>query len=368
MKLKYHHLLNKKFTRRITKSNYPNVFLYFIEFSDPDDIKYKAIASETNIPVHTIRSLSRPAKNNETIADGLVDLGVREVDIPEWFAISKNLRRMINEVKKRPQKVRARKIPHIQEESTSEYPRITYFNLPNLVRTPEEIEADSLRKWIQAEVAADNREKMEVLNIISWKIHQAREEQEREKQKERDVENVLAKIRAKTIWNVLMRNFMFNQMMTTWIMSQPLHPENSRARAMKELFDVIEKLFDVVINFIKDLNKRKPISNVGLELELLEPEDWSDLNDQMKEILENMPSLVENIKTALDLRDGHLERTRIRKLAMHGNLLQPQEIHWPPGFKPISLLDGDRGKRISKLMNLDHLRPNGARDSKKHTE
>ena len=351
MKIKYNHLLNKNFTRRITKSKYPNIFLYFIEFSDPGDIKYE-IASETNIPVHTIRSLLRPAKNNETISDGLVDLGVRELDIPGWFAISKNLRRMIKEVKKRPQKVRARMMPRIQEESLSVYPIIEYLNLPNPVRTPEEIEDARIRDNMQAQVAVYNRAREEAIKIISWKIYQAREEERRENQKEKDKRELMARINAKIIFNTMMRNYQFNQMMYAKIMSQPLHPTNLK----KEFFDMIQNLCDIIINFAKDLNKRREIPNINHELQSLEPRDWSDLNDQIKEILENEPSLAENIQAILELGNYWQERDRSLKIAKYGNLIKPVEINWPTGFKPPEIFFGPRGRWIKKRINLDRLR------------
>lgn len=345
--------MNRPLKSRNSKSKYLRVYLYFIEFSDPEDINYEEIAYETNLPVHTVRSLSRPAKNEASIADALLDVGVRARDIPSWFAASNTLKRMRKNAKKTSKEVQARVIPRIERESPHEHPESNYLNLPNVVRTPEEVEDARIRDSIQAQVAVYNRAREEAIQIISWKIYQAREEEKREKQKEQDNKDLMTRMNARVLYYTLMQNFQFNQMMYAWIMSQPLHPP---ANPTLEILEIIEDLFDVIKNFIKQLNKRKQISNVNHELQSLGSRDWTDLNDQIKEILDNEPSLAENIQAVLELMNEIQEKDRRIKYAKYGNLIKPPEIIWPPGFEPIELFYGPRGEQIKKRINLDHLR------------
>ncbi len=50
------------------------------------------------------------------------------------------------------------------------------------------------------------------------------------------------------------------------------------------------------------------------------------------------------------------KKNRATKMYRHGSLLRPQKVYYTPGHKPVKLLDGPRGERINKLLNLDHLR------------
>ena len=78
------------------------------------------------------------------------------------------------------------------------------------------------------------------------------------------------------------------------------------------------------------------------ELEELE----KSLDDEKPAALQELAKLGKEIQ----------ERDRAAKLARYGHLLRPMETIYPPGFKPVKLLDGPRGERITKLLNLDHLR------------
>jgi hypothetical protein len=68
----------------LTKSKNLDLHLYLIEYDDPEDIPFNAIAEATGTEPNKIRALMRSVKDEKTYL-GLLEIGVSSEDIPYWY-------------------------------------------------------------------------------------------------------------------------------------------------------------------------------------------------------------------------------------------------------------------------------------------
>jgi hypothetical protein len=108
---KYKHLLNRNFRKIFSKSKNADVYLHLIEYSDAGSIHFDDVADSTGKSISVVKGAMRAARNEESIALALVDLGVQTKDIPPWFKTSKILK-VKTRVKKKEEK-------SIEDKSTS---------------------------------------------------------------------------------------------------------------------------------------------------------------------------------------------------------------------------------------------------------
>ena len=371
MRIRYQYLLNRPLISRLSKSKYLHVYLYFIEFQDSSDIPFLEIARLTNADPHAVRALMRPATQNESIADALIELGVEPEDLPPWMKMSKSVKRMRARARKQRNDgpTRAAREQVVYNKATSpaigkhaSHPLASAIALATSYRPYKITEAEN----IFSNDAFYGERPLSPAEEAFWRARlkalrdDEREREEERRKEERERRPLTPEERKTYVEAKILYQKVQNQRHTEEYLicktNIDFKAASDRAIFEKDLEEGLQLFRDTMANVGQVLNEmRTPPPSTKIEPVILsgkedQYEHLRELNHQKDK--EKMDGILAIAEFTRDERKNN----RATKMYRHGSLLRPQKVYYPPGYKPVQLLDGPRGERINKLLNLDHLR------------
>lgn len=358
---KYKHLVNEKPMSSLTKSRNLHIHLFLIEYDSRDDIPYDTIAEILNLKPNKIRSLLRSV-NDPKIYLGLVDVGVDPQDIPSWYVRPKFIKKIVkkaqakvvdNEVK-RPaiNNVVAHPLngvtlpstfrPYQAPEAKTDY----YYDAVYGERPLSPVEEVFLRARFEAMREKDLREKKHWEEIRRIEERAKRPLTLDEFKTWIDMIQLYRDVKVQGLWDEY----------RYWKSVVDFKAANDRAAFEKDRDEALQLVEETMGNVATAFNEMRP-TRVPVTIIPLLPPNREDQYKQLRELKRQKDKeKTEGLMAIAEFAREERKKNRATKMYRHGSLLQPQKVYYTPGYKPVKLLDGPRGERINKLLNLDHLR------------
>jgi len=358
---KYAYLLNHKLESSHTKSKNLNFHLFLIEYDDPEEIPFNTIAEVSGVEPNRIRALLRSV-NDPKIYLGLLDVGIESEDIPLWYARPKFIKKI---VKKAKAKVVEKEVKRPAISNVMSHP-LNGVTLPSTFRPYQAPEAETNYNYD----AVYGERPLSPAEEAFWRarLEAMREEDLREKKHWEEIRRIEERAKRpltldefKT-WTDMIKLYRDVKVQGLWDEYRywksvvDFKAANDRAAFEKDRDEALQLAEETMGNVATAFNEMRP-TRVPVKIIPLLPPNREDQYKKLREL--NRQKEEEKTKGLMAIAEftrDQRKKNRATKMFRHGSLLRPQKVYYTPGYKPEKLLDGPRGERINKLLNLDHLR------------
>ena len=374
MKIKYPHLLNTKFTKRISKSIYPHIYLHFLEYENPLEIPFEEIARLTNEDPHAVRSCLRPATTNESIADALIELGVEAEDLPSWFKLSNSAKRMRAKANKQRDVKPTRSEQDLEKKvARPARGRIVLFPSNGIspstpfrnFQAPEAEAITSTDDFYEERLLSPVEEAYWRARLEALREHDLREQKQREEIRriEDRAKKPLTLDEFKTLSEMrkLYRNVEVQGLWDEYNYGKSVavfKAANDRAAFEKDRDEALQLAGETMGKVTATFNEMRP-TGVPENIIPLRPPNREDQHKKLRILTrQKEEEKTKGLMAIAEFTRDQRKKNRATKMYRHGSLLRPQKVYYPTGHNPVKLLGGEKGERITSLLNLDHLREN----------